>query len=478
MEGPYLGYGLMRMPVKGNNLDEMACEALIDEYMKGNFCYFDTHPNYLHGQSHNIIKRYIVEKYERNRYLIADKMPYYVNCPKDYEKIFDHSLFECGLDYFDYYLLHALTKKIYELHEHLGGIEFLKQKKAEGKVRYIGFSYHGDAKLLDEILRHHPEMDFVQLQINYLDWENNAIQSKLCYEIARKYDKKICVMEPIKGGLLANPVKYADRIYVEAELARLSIQFVAQLPGIHVILSGMKELKEIKANRESVSTRLEESLDIYDSLRMSYKSSLIPCTACHYCEQECLKKIPIPDILAALNGVDENREKNRSYLYWNKNVYDGVIEGKGKAADCIKCGKCEVRCPQKIEIRKYLKKAASFWDEQKCKNEKRVLWKDFVNTIAKGKELVLFGAGNCFNKNIAEILKYKQVKYVVDNNNELWGKEVFRGIYCISPNEIIIKENLYVLIMIEDRSMAKKIIEQLANMGVTDCDHIGNWMCQ
>lgn len=139
MEGPYLGYGLMRMPVKGNNLDEMACEALIDEYMKGNFCYFDTHPNYLHGQSHNIIKRYIVEKYERNRYLIADKMPYYVNCPKDYEKIFDHSLFECGLDYFDYYLLHALTKKIYELHEHLGGIEFLKQKKLKEKLDILDF---------------------------------------------------------------------------------------------------------------------------------------------------------------------------------------------------------------------------------------------------------------------------------------------------------------------------------------------------
>lgn len=359
---PELGYGIMRMPQKDGKIDWVKSQQLIDEYMKGSYCYFDTHPSYMFGQSQRIIKEFVVKKFDRKKFLLANKMPYWAKSGyQDYCQIFQEELEACGVEYFDNYLLHALSRDIYEMHERLGGFHFLREIKEKGYVKKIGFSFHDNYELLEEILDKHQEIDFVQLQINYFDWDNPLIQSKLCYEVARKYDKPILVMEPIKGGKLA----LGDD---SDKLAQRALQFVKALPGIQVILSGMSEVDQIVENRRTLAETKDCNMDgftDYQNLRNKIKEeNAIPCTECRYCVSECQKGIRIPEIFSLLNAYDKPGRHDKTAYGRIRMLYQNTVLGKGSAGECVNCGMCERRCPQKIEIRKYLKRAEDLFEKK------------------------------------------------------------------------------------------------------------------
>lgn len=370
MENQYseLGFGMMRLPLENGKVNMHKAEEMMHVYMQGEgIKYFDTHPSYIGGKSQEIIRKLVVEKYPRDSYMIADKMPYFgLTEPLDYELIFRKELQECGVTYFDYYMLHALTKETYEMHERLGGFSFLLKKKQEGLVKHIGFSFHDRPKLLEEILYKHPEIEFVQLQINFLDWNSPIICSQECYQVARKFKKQIMVMEPLKGGNLCNPIQLNDEIWDRSKLAACALSFVAKLPGISIILSGMGDVKHIIQNRHTLlaikSSEKMEDGEIYEQLRTYInKSRKIQCTLCQYCMRECPKNIAIPDIISLLNACNDVGEHDRTYP-WNRIFYRGYVDQKSKASDCISCGKCESKCPQKLPIRTYMKQAANLFE--------------------------------------------------------------------------------------------------------------------
>lgn len=350
-----LGFGIMRF---GNYTDRINYDEVrdaIDEYMKYHYCYFDSHPAYVQSESQGIIKQYVVERYQRDRFFVADKMPYYgISSYEDYERIFLSELKECGLQYFDYYMLHAVTADVNDIHNNIGGYEFLKKKKQEGYIKKIGISYHDSPELLDQILTLHAELDFVQLQINWLDWEDPIIRSKQNYEVAIKHNKRIIVMEPLKGGTIIRDEKSTEN------LVKLSFSFLNNLNNIDVVLSGMVNASQVKQNRdiiEKLSLVENETNDnkIFDILRTKYKKlNRINCTSCRYCMRECPMNIPIPDVLHLLDTYTSLTGDYHTFLGGSRATYKAITHKKGKAGECISCGKCEKRCPQKLEIRKYM----------------------------------------------------------------------------------------------------------------------------
>lgn len=361
---PELGLGIMRFQSQDEIVNYDKVKSTIDEYMKGEFCYFDVHPAYVLGKAQQILREYVVDRYPRERFFIANKIPYYgIHQFKDYENVFEDELKECNVDYFDYYMLHAVTKDVYKLHEKYGGFEFLKREKAKGKIKNIGISFHDSPELLEEILKKHIEIDFVQLQINFLDWDNPIIRSRECYEIARKFNKVIIVMEPIKGGSLANELVIHGKKISASALARLSLQFVAKLPGIFVILSGMTNKNQVLENRKTLIHNQPIDLDIYKELIEKIKSqNRIACTSCGYCKRECPMSIEIPNIINLLNMYKTLSKGKVSFLGGSRSIYRSVIYEKGKAGDCISCGKCEQHCPQKIKISEQMKEAKKMFE--------------------------------------------------------------------------------------------------------------------
>ena len=364
---PQLGFGIMRLPqLEDGSFDMEEVRRAIDEYMTGDFCYFDTHPFYCKRQAQSIVRELVVKRYPRDKFLLADKMYWPIRNPEEYEKIFVNELKDCGVEYFDYYLLHALSEKYANMHEELGGFEFLKRLKEKGFVRRIGFSFHDKPEVLDAILSRHPEIEFVQLQINYMDWEDPFVQSRRLYETAKKYGKQITVMEPIKGGSLAN----LDKLNIEggidrATFAEMALRFVASL-GVSIILSGMSAQEHVIANRKTFATLrplTEEDMATYQRIRDAFKAArVIPCTACRYCEAECPKKIVIPDILSLLNQCGHTGEHDTTFLGRFKILYASATQNRGRASDCVACGKCENRCPQGIEIREHLREARKLFE--------------------------------------------------------------------------------------------------------------------
>lgn len=375
MSNAELGFGVMRMPMRRNAedgrlyIDWDKCEQILDEYMKGDFCYFDTHPLYMEKRSHEIIRRFVVEKYPRERFLIADKMPYYVKTEKDYELFFHTSMQELGIDYFDYYLLHAVTKDVYETHTRLHGFEFIKEKKKAGLIRHFGISFHDSADVLEQILREHPEIEFVQLQLNYYDWESPVIQSRKCYEVACRYNKEIMVMEPVKGGSLASDIQVDGKNVTMNELVRYALAFVGKLPNIKVVLSGMAENEHVTENRMTMEMLKQGQCDyddfIYAQLRGEFQNkNAIACTSCKYCMEECPKGIRIPDIFTILNNCHNHGTYDRTFVGRNTIYYNGYIRESEKAHNCIGCGKCERRCPQKLPVRKHLRTAMRLFEKE------------------------------------------------------------------------------------------------------------------
>ena len=366
-----LGFGCMRLPVANGNseeIDDVVFSRMIDRYMEQGFVYFDTAYPYHNQKSEEAVRRCLVERYDRERFLLADKMPVWlVQNTEDYSEIFERQLARCGVTYFDFYLLHAMNKTRVEETEKTGGFAFVQRMKTEGRIRHIGFSFHDTAEALEEILKNHPEMEFVQLQINYYDWESENVQSRKCYEVAEKHGVPVIVMEPVKGGTLANmvgePARILSALDENASYASYAVRYAASLPNVILVLSGMSDLKQLQDNtaymKDFQPLTDKEQQAIGKVVEELEKLPTIPCTNCRYCVEGCPKKIRIPDIFGVYNmGVQFGvTDAARGSYRWQ-------IDGSGKAGDCIKCGKCEAQCPQHLEIRKLLEEAADIYEKE------------------------------------------------------------------------------------------------------------------
>lgn len=360
-----LGFGCMRLPIlngKTEQIDDEAFCRMIDSYMEQGFVYFDTAYPYHNQKSEEAIKRCLVQRYDRETFYLADKMPVWlVQKQADYQKYFDIQLERCGVEYFDFYLLHAMNRERLNDTEEKGGFAFIKKMKEEGRIRHIGFSFHDTAEVLDEILTKHPELEFVQLQINYYDWESETVQSRKCYETAVKHGVPVIVMEPVKGGTLANmvgePARLLKGLCSDASFASFAIRYAASLENVMLVLSGMSDEKQLADNtsymREFTPLSDKEKETIEAVVQELAKMPTIACTKCRYCVEGCPKKILIPELFSDYNmsvqfGVNDQ----------NRGSYAHHTAENGAAGDCIRCGKCETQCPQHLPIRELLEKVA------------------------------------------------------------------------------------------------------------------------
>ncbi len=360
-----LGFGCMRLPVsegRTEQIDDAAFCRMIDAYMEQGFVYFDTAYPYHNQKSEEAVKRCLVQRYDRERFLLADKMPLWLaKEPADYRKIFDTQLERCGVAYFDFYLLHAMNHERFADTEEKGGFAFVQKMKEEGKMRHIGFSFHDRAEVLDEILTRHPEMEFVQLQINYYDWESENVQSRKCYETAVKHGVPVIVMEPVKGGTLANmvgePARLLKELDADASFASFAIRYAASLKHVMLVLSGMSNEEQLADNtsymRGFVPLSDKEKETIQKVVEELFKMPTIACTKCRYCVDGCPKRILIPDVFEDYNMSVQFGVNDR-----NRGGYARHTAENGKAEDCIRCGKCEEQCPQHLPIRELLETVA------------------------------------------------------------------------------------------------------------------------
>ena len=354
-----LGIGLMRLPQKDGQIDIEQVKDMVDMFLEAGFTYFDT--AWAYNGSEDAIRKALVERYPREKYQLATKNAAWIDCKTREEAIsqFDTSLKQTGAGYFDFYLLHNLGESRSHFFDDFDMWGWIQQKKAEGLIKHAGFSIHSTPEELDEILTKHPEMEFVQLQINYADWEDAAIQSRACYEVARKHGKPIIIMEPVKGGMLATPPKPVADIFQEAEpsssVASWAVRFAADLDGVITVLSGMSNLEQMRDNISYMKdfTKLSEAQRevIGRAQKELAKIPLIPCTSCDYCAKVCPKNIGISGSFTAMNYLTLYSNKDTA-LYQENWLVDG--HGKKRANECIKCGKCEQACPQHIAIREKL----------------------------------------------------------------------------------------------------------------------------
>ncbi len=361
-ETPKLGFGLMRLPKKGERTDIGQVEKMVDLFLEAGFTYFDT--AYVYGSSEQDIKKALVERHPRDAYTLATKLNVSAaSDEKDAKEQFYRSLERTGAGYFDYYLLHALMGGNYAKYDRYHLWDFVRERKAEGLIRHVGFSFHAGPELLDRLLTEHPEVDFVQLQINYLDWEDPNVSSRANYETARSHGKSVVIMEPVKGGTLANPPGEVRKLFADARPgmspASWAIRFAASLDGIITVLSGMSNVEQMQDNlsymKDFKPLDNEEQRIIQQAQRIMGNSATIPCTACHYCVDGCPKQIPIPDIFSAANKQLGNGQKAEAAA-----DYAAVPEGH-RASDCIGCRQCEKVCPQHLDVTGYLKRCADMF---------------------------------------------------------------------------------------------------------------------
>ncbi|MCD8019920.1 MAG: aldo/keto reductase [Clostridiales bacterium] len=359
-----LGFGLMRLPKQDEVIDVEQVKKMVDLFMEAGFTYFDT--AWAYAGSEDAIRQALVERYPRDQFQLATKNAAWINCKNREEAIaqFDTSLKQTGAGYFDFYLLHNLGEGRTRYFDDYDMWSFVREKKAEGKIRHIGFSFHSTPEELDAILNVHPEAEFVQLQINYADWENPAVQSRACYETARRHGKPIIIMEPVKGGMLANPPESVRNIFREADLdasfASWAIRFAASLDGIITVLSGMSSVEQMEDNlsyMKDFQGMSDQEKTVLDKAQKALQAiPLIPCTTCNYCAKVCPKEIGISGSFTAMNIHT---------LYGNKEVAKGQMQllvgghGRQTADQCIKCGKCEQVCPQHIQIRDELEQVVN-----------------------------------------------------------------------------------------------------------------------
>lgn len=371
-----LGFGLMRLPLRDENdegsIDIQHMKQMVDIFMERGFTYFDTAIMYCGGKSQNAVKEALSSRYPRESYTLATKLHSgFFKTKEDRDKIFNEQLEATGVEYFDYYLLHDMGVESLVKYEELDCFNWLIDKKMKGLVKHIGFSYHDNAELLDSILIKHPEIEFVQLQLNYFDWESEGVQSRKCYEVCVKHDKPVVVMEPVRGGTLANVSKDVEKLFKDydgnASVASWAIRFAASQENVKIVLSGMSNVEQMLDNTsymQDFKPLNAEELAILDkAVTMINDGLAIKCTACSYCTGGCPKNIAIPRYFALYNAdylekrLEDTEDWRPQSLY-----YDRLSNVFGKASDCIACGQCEKICPQHLPIIENLKMIANHFE--------------------------------------------------------------------------------------------------------------------
>ncbi len=354
------GFGFLRLPRHADgSIDYETLNPLVDRYLALGGDYFDTCYTYLDGLSEEAIRKSLVERHPRSSFRLANKLPgYKVTDPRENWELFYEQLRRCGVDYFDVYMLHWLNEKHYTVACQMEQFAFLQQLKAQGKARKIGFSYHDGPVLLDRILTEHPEVDYVLLQINYLDWDSISIQSRKCYEVACYHGKAVLVMEPVKGGKLASLPESVQPL-LPGNPAEWALRFATSLPQVEIVLSGMNAMSQIEENMAPLEPVTQEDRQLLAQVAHALRAqTAIACTGCGYCTAGCPQNIPIPDFFTLYNDYARNPGDD-----WRmQHAYGGLRSGRGKASACIGCRACENMCPQSLPITQHLQQIAKVFE--------------------------------------------------------------------------------------------------------------------
>lgn len=359
------GFGCMRLPMKGDAVDTEEFSRMVDYFLESGFNYFDTAHGYLGGKSETALRECLTCRYPRESYILTNKLTgAYFEKQADILPFFQSQLEACGVDYFDFYLMHAQSARVFEKFKSCRAYETALELKAQGKIRHFGISFHDRASLLDNILTEYPQIEAVQIQLNYLDWEDPAVESRKCYEVCRKHQKPVIVMEPCKGGNLVRLPEDAGAVLDSLQggsPASYAIRFAAGHEGVMMVLSGVSDMQQMRddlgfmSDFQPLNRREQAAVDkVCELIRTKH---LIACTACRYCTDGCPMNISIPDLFACFNSKTVFRDWNADYYYHSIHTVNN-----GKASACIKCGKCEQACPQHLPIRELLAKTAEEFD--------------------------------------------------------------------------------------------------------------------
>lgn len=360
-----LGFGCMRLPMIGDEVDYDEFCRMIDYYMDAGFSYFDTAHGYLSGKSETAIRDCLVSRYPRESYTLTDKLSGgYFKKEADIRPLFEEQLRATGVDYFDYYLMHAQSEQSYQHFTECNAYEAASRLKAEGKIRHLGLSFHDKAEVLDKILHEHPEVEIVQIQFNYADYENPDVEGRKVYEVCRKHKKPVLIMEPVKGGALVKLPPEAEKIFADfgtgASAASYAVRFAASFEGVFMVLSGMSDMEQMRDNVATMSEFVPFSREEYHAVwkvrDILNEIEGISCTACRYCVEECPKHIMIPDLFGCYNSKKQFDDSESSLHY------ETYTKNNGKASDCIGCKQCESICPQHLPITDYLKETAELFE--------------------------------------------------------------------------------------------------------------------